>query len=100
MAVAAFLAAPLTGGARTASGDGTAFAAFLDRDDAAAAAFFVGGFSSSFSSDSADMAEVAFLAAPLTGGARTASGDGGTDAAGAAAFLERDVEVADFFAGG
>ena len=98
MAVAAFLAAPLTGGAKTASGDGTALAAFLDRD-VEAAAFLVGAFSSSFSSDSADMAEVAFLAAPLTGGARTASGDGGTDDAGAA-FLERDVDEADFFAGG
>ena len=99
MAEVAFLAAPLTGGARTDSGDGTAAAgaAFLDRP----AGFFAGaGGCSSFSSGCSAfvMAEVAFLAAPLTGGARTESGDG-TAAAGVA-FLERADEEAGFFAGG
>ena len=51
MAEVAFLAAPLTGGARTDSGDGTdEAAAFLDR---AAAGFFAGGWSSSSSGCSA-----------------------------------------------
>ena len=100
MAEVAFLAAPLTGGARTDSGDGTAAAgaAFLDRP----AGFFAGaGGCSSFSSGCSAfvMAEVAFLAAPLTGGARTESGDG-TAAAAGVAFLDRADEEAGFFAGG